>query len=351
MVGLVGPERRPSAPDARTRGTSIEQAVQTVGWRTVGRSDVRIGSLGFGAAALGGLYERVEAADAVAVIRRAVDLDVGLIDVAPLYGVGLAEQRVGEGLAALPAGTALPPISTKVGRVLVDGAAGTTIFADEAPRHAEFDLSERGIRTSLESSLERLGVDRVDLCFLHDPDDREDEALRTAFPAMRRLRDEGVVGAIGAGMNQAGALERFIGETDIDVVLLAGRWTLLEHDAATRRLLDRCAADGVAVVLGGVLNTGLLAGGTTYDYVAAPVAVVARRDRLARVCADHDVDLARAAIRFGLGHPAVATVLVGARSVAEIETAAAAIREPMPTGLWDDLRDRGLIDDDIPTPS
>jgi D-threo-aldose 1-dehydrogenase len=280
------------------------------------------------------MFDPVDEATAVATIARAVELGVGHIDAAPLYGVGLAEERLGMALRGM---TARPRISTKVGRVLDRGVDPATIFADGRDLHAVHDLSEAGIRRSLEDSLTRLGLDRVDVALLHDPDDHYEAALTSAFPAMRRLKAEGLVGAIGAGMNQAEMLHRFVDEVGIDIVLLAGRWSLLDHGPAAHALLERCGAAGVEVMIGGVLNSGLLAGGSTFDYRRADASLVARRDTLAAVCAEHGVSLYGAAMQFPLRHPAVGTVLVGARSPAEIEAAAAALAEPIPPALWQAL--------------
>jgi D-threo-aldose 1-dehydrogenase len=209
------------------------------------------------------------------------------------------------------------------------------------------------VRRSLAESLERLGLDRVDVVFLHDPDDHERQAYEQAFPALIELREQGVVGAVGAGMNQAGMLTRFVRDLDIDVVLVAGRWSLLDQRAATE-LLPTCAERGVAVVVGGVFNSGLLADprpGATFDYAPAPPELVERARRLAAACAGHGVPLRAAALAFAAGHPAVTSVLVGARTPAEVADAVAMHAVPVPGELWAELVAAGLLPRHVPTPA
>jgi D-threo-aldose 1-dehydrogenase len=204
---------------------------------------------------------------ATATVRRAYETGIRYFDTAPHYGAGLAETRLGRALAAVPRDSYA--LSTKVGRRLAPGAgADPQGFAEQLDLHREWDFSADGIRCCLEDSLARLGVDRVDVAYLHDPDDHEEEVYATAFPALAALRDEGMVGAIGAGMNQSAMLTRFVNRLDIDIVLLAGRYTLLDQSGLDD-LLPACLAKGVSVVIGGVYNSGLLADprpGARYDY-------------------------------------------------------------------------------------
>lgn len=289
---------------------------------------------------------------AIAVVHAALDAGVRLFDVAPHYGQGLAEQRLGAALAAAgPERRAAPLVSTKVGRRLAEGEDPASLFVGAPALHSVFDFSEAGVRDSLHASLERLGLDHVDVALVHDPDDHAEQAITQSFPALRALREEGLVRWIGSGMNRAPLLERFVTEVGCDAVLLAGRWTLLDHGPEARRLLDRCEADGVAVLLGGVLNSGLLAGGSTYDYGPPPAEVLARRDAAAAVCAEHGVPLLAAALQVPFGHPAVSTLVVGLRSPAEVAEADALLRLELPAGLWDDLRRAGVLPDDLPTPA
>jgi len=209
------------------------------------------------------------------------------------------------------------------------------------------------VRRSLEESLARLGLDRVDILLLHDPDDHEREAYDQAFPALAELRDQGVVGAVGAGMNQAEMLTRFVRDLELDLVLVAGRYSLLDQRALAE-LLPTCAARGTAVVIGGVFNSGLLADprpGATFDYAPAPPELVARAVRLGEVCARHGVPLRDAALAFPFGHPAVTSVLVGARTPGEVEDAVASFGRPVPSDLWAELAATGLLPEHVPTPA
>ena len=284
------------------------------------------GPLGLGTAPLGGLYEPVDADAALAVVDRAWALGIRFFDTAPYYGSGLAERRLGEGLQGRPRATFT--VSTKVGRLLRPDASGW--------EGAYFDFSYDAALRSLEGSLERLQLDRVDVALVHDPDDHFDEALTGALPALARLRDEGVVRAIGVGMNQVELLVRFAHEADPDCFLVAGRYTALDRTAATE-LLPLCEERGISVIAGGVFNSGLLAGGDTFDYRAATPEIVARVERLRTACARWDVPLLAAAVQFPHRHPAVECVLVGCRSAAEVEEDVRAFERPLPAGLWDAL--------------
>lgn len=315
--------------------------------RPLGHSGVSVTTLALGTAPLGNLFTAMTDQVASAVVEAAFDVGIGYFDTAPHYGVGLAEERLGRALAGRErAGFTL---STKVGRLLRplrDGeAADRQGFVDTPPRAREWDFSEAGIRACVESSLERLGLDRIDVALLHDPDDHEGEVYRSGYPALARLREEGLVGAIGAGMNQSAMLTRFVRDFDLDVVLCAGRYTLLDQSALAD-LLPECARRGTSVVIGGVYNSGLLANpqaGATFDYAPAPAELVGRAQALARVCEHHGVPLKAAAVQFPLREPAVAGVLVGCRSAAEVHDNAAAFRHPIPERLWAELVRSGLI--------
>lgn len=318
----------------------------------LGSTSVEVTRLGFGAAPIGNLFTPVGDEDARSAIDTAWDAGVRFFDTAPLYGHGLSEERLGASLRARPRSDYA--VATKVGRLLVpdrappaDGYVATPLF------RPEFDFSHDATLRSLEASLERLGLDRVDVLHVHDPDDHAEEALRGAFPALRRLRDEGVIGAIGAGMNQSALLARFVREAGVDCVLLAGRYTLLEQPALSD-LLPLCAERGVSVIAAGVFNSGLLADprpGATYDYAPASASLVERARRLQSVCERHGVSLKSAALRFPLAHPAVASVLTGTRSAAEMAENARAFAAPIPLRLWDALRSEGLLPDGVPTPT
>jgi len=321
----------------------------------LGRGGLRVSTLALGTAPLGNLYAPVAEEDAAATVGSALEAGLTYVDTAPHYGLGLAERRLGRLLAGVPRDRFV--VSTKVGRLVRPLAPGETAdpegFADSPPARRVWDLSGDGVRRSLEESLERLGLDRVDILLLHDPDDHEREAYEQALPALIGLRDQGVVTAIGAGMNQAEMLTRFVRDLDIDVVLVAGRYSLLDQRALAE-LLPTCAARGTAVVVGGVFNSGLLADprpGATFDYAPAPPELVDRAARLAEVCARHGTPLRAAALAFPFGHPAVTSVLVGARSAAEVQDAVACFEWPVPGELWADLVATGLLPADVPNPA
>jgi D-threo-aldose 1-dehydrogenase len=321
----------------------------------LGRGGLRVSALSLGTAPLGNLFAPVAEEDAAATVRSALAAGLTYLDTAPHYGLGLAERRLGRLLAGLPRNGFV--VSTKVGRLVRSLAPGETAdpegFAGAPPGKRVWDFSRGGVRRSLEESLERLGLDRVDIVLVHDPDDHEREAYEQAFPALAELRDQGAVGAIGAGMNQAEMLTRFVRDLDLDLVLVAGRYSLLDQQALAE-LLPTCAARGTAVVVGGVFNSGLLADprpGATFDYTPAPPELVTRAVRLAEVCARHGVPLRTAALAFPFGHPAVTSVLVGARSAGEVEDAVASFERPVPGDLWADLVATGLLPDHVPTPA
>ncbi|MBZ3901570.1 aldo/keto reductase [Streptomyces griseiscabiei] len=321
---------------------------------TLGRTDVRVTELAYGAAGIGNLFRPVPDEEAAAALDAAWDAGIRTFDTAPHYGLGLSERRLGAALRGRPRESYT--ISTKVGRLLVpadgDGDDLADGFAVPATHLRVWDFSADGVLRSLEASLERLGLDRVDVVLLHDPDDHAEQALDEAYPALERLRGEGVVGAIGVGMNQSALPARFLRETDIDVVLLAGRYTLLEQTGLAD-LLPEATDRGRSVLIGGVFNSGLLTDprpGSTYDYAPAPEPVLERALRLKAVTERHGVPLRAAALRFPLGHPAVASVLTGARSPAEVHDTVEQSRLPVPAALWDELRAEGLLAPNTPVP-
>ena len=307
--------------------------------RNLGPTAVRVTALSLGTAPIGGLFEPVGDGDAIATIERAWDLGIRFFDTAPLYGVGLAERRLGAALAGKRRDEY--SIATKVGRLIRPGTDGEQAgIWPEAPTGVGpvFDFSRDGVLRSLDESLERLGLDRVDVVHIHDPDDHYEEALHGAFPALARLRDEGVIGAVGAGMNQSGMLTRFAEEAGFDCFLVAGRYTLLDRSAATD-LLPACAERGIGVIAGGVFNSGVLADPDrgAYDYAPPADHIVSRARAMAEACARRAVPLKAAALQFPLTHPAIATVLTGARSPVEIGENVQLFETPLPGGLFDDL--------------
>ncbi|MFD9000220.1 aldo/keto reductase [Streptomyces sp. NPDC059582] len=320
----------------------------------LGRSGVEITGLAFGAAAIGNLYTEVGEEEAHRAVDTAWRRGVRYFDTAPHYGLGLSERRLGAALRTRPRSSYT--LSTKVGRRLepADGAGDDLAngFAVRADQRRVWDFSADGVRRTLEASLERLGLDQVDVVYLHDPDDHAEQAFREGYPALEKLRSEGVVRAIGAGMNQAEMLARFVRDTDVDVVLCAGRYTLLDQSALTD-LLPAAAARGTSVVVGGAFNSGLLADpkpGATYNYAQAPDELLDRALRLKSVAERHGSTLRAAALAFCAAHPAVAGVLVGARSASEVDDCAEQFAGPVPAAFWQELRDTGLLSADAPVP-
>lgn len=303
---------------------------------------------GLGCAQLGNLYHAITDETATATVRRAWDDGVRYFDTAPHYGLGLSERRLGAALRDLPRADFV--VSTKVGRLLEPHPAGAGERDDQgfdvpAAFKRRWDFSRDGVLRSLEESLGRLGLDHIDVVYVHDPDNHFDDALSGAFPALVELREQGVIGAVGAGMNQAPMLAEFVRRVDLDILLVAGRYTLLDQ-AAQDELLPLCLDREVAVVAGGVFNGGILATaepGDRYDYVAASSELVDRAHRIAAVCAKHGVELPQAAIALPASHPAVVSVVVGAHDPDQVGTNMARALAGAPAALWADLIDAGLL--------
>jgi D-threo-aldose 1-dehydrogenase len=341
-------------------------AFDTVEKVPLGRTGLVVTRLGFGSASIGGLFTPVADHDAQSLVRHAWDLGIRYFDTAPLYGYGASERRIGAALAGERRDEFV--LSTKVGRLVRDPAdigpgdeidrqsfdgRDDAFYAISGPERIVFDYSGDGVRRSLEESLERLGVDRIDIAFIHDPDDHWQVALDGAYPALARLREQGVIRAIGAGMNQSEMLARFARETDIDAVLVAGRYTLLDQGALDE-LLPACVVRGVAVLVGGVMNSGLLAASgavARFNYVPAPAEVVDRARRIGDVCERHGVPLRAAAVQFPLAHRAVASLVAGVRTAAHLDEYPRFARQAIPPDLWADLRAEGLLRPDAPVPA
>ena len=317
----------------------------------LGRTDLMVTAVGLGTAPLAGLYEAVPEERAKATLERAWELGIRYFDTAPLYGHGLAEQRAGSMLRRRSRDEYI--LSTKVGRLLLPGEPSPESQYKGTPKAVPvFDFSYDAVMRSFEESLGRLGLDRVDIAYIHDPDEHYEAALTGAYPALARLRDEGVVHAIGAGMNQSEMLTRFAQETDMDCFLLAGRYTLLEQ-GALQTLLPLCERRNIAVVAGGVFNSGLLANpapGARFNYEPASTELIDRASRIAQVCARWDVPIKAAALQFPMGHPSVAAVLIGSRSGEHLEENLRLFELEIPDGLWADLKSAGLLEEAAPLP-
>ncbi|WP_312871796.1 aldo/keto reductase [Amycolatopsis acididurans] len=285
---------------------------------------MKLPEIGLGTSAIGGLYTELDDETAAQTLRAAWESGTHYFDTAPHYGAGVAERRLGEFLKDVPREQCI--VSTKVGRLL----RGETRIRD---------YSAEGVYRSLAESLERTGLDRFDILLIHDPDDHWDQAVGEAYPALARLRDEGAVRAIGAGMNQSEMLARFVTETDMDFVLVAGRYTLLDRGAA-ETLFPLCLERGVGVIAGGVFNSGVLADpgpDAHFDYRPVPREIRARVDRLAAACAAHDVPLPAAALQFPLRHKAVSSVVIGAGTPREVAANAEYAELDIPESLWAEL--------------
>jgi len=313
--------------------------------------------LGLGCAPLANLYRAITDEEAEATVAAAFDAFGGAttyLDTAPHYGLGLSEERLGRALAGRDRGSYV--LSTKVGRRLRDLEQGESPdgqgFADTPARARVWDFTADGIRATLESSLTRLGVDHVDIVYLHDVEDHLREVYASGFPVLAELRDQGVVKAIGFGMNYSGVMARLVADLDVDVVLCAGRWTLLER-VAYDDLLPECERRGTQVVVGGVYNSGLLADprpGAHYNYAAAPEDLLRRAMDMAQVCAEFGVPLRAAALRYPFAHPAVVSAVIGAAGADEVRDNAQMFDYDIPDELWPALVDKGLLDEDVPLP-
>ena len=319
----------------------------------LGRSAVEVTQLGFGGGPLGGLFAPLDDDTAAGALAAAWDCGIRYFDTSPHYGIGVSERRVGELLRRKL--RAEFTLSTKVGRVLVpQDPAGRTDESFEVPatHRRVWDFSREGVLRSVDDSLTRIGVDRIDVLFLHDAEDHFEAALRDGYPALAELRAQGIVGAIGAGMYHTGKLTRLVQETDIDVVMLSGRYTLLDH-SAIGDLLPACAARGVSVLAASIFNSGVLAtprpGATArFDYEPATPQLLRRAHRIADVCEAHGVTLPQVAMAFPLRHPVVVGIVAGIRSAEEARRNAEAFAARVPAQVWADLRDERLLDERVP---
>ena len=320
--------------------------------------------LGFGGAPLGNMHRILGEDEAVATVGAAWDAGLRYFDPAPLYGHGLSEQRIGRALAGRSRGEFL--VSTTVGRRLEPCAPGqgrAGIYHGVPALEVVFDYSRDGALRSLEASLARLGLDRVDIIYVHDLEQRTHGSAAAyegrwreltdggGWRALDDLRAAGTVSAIGLGVNETAACERLLAELDPDLFLLAGRYTLLEQ-APLAGLLPACERRGVGIVIGGPFNSGVLARqGGSYNYATAPDDVLKRVERLAAACRRFDVPLAAAALQFAAAHPVVASVIPGAQSPAEVEANVRLVDVLIPPALWAALKDEGLVDAAAPTPA
>ena len=332
--------------------------------RRLGRTGLEVSILGFGTAPLGDLFARLDDAKAIAAAERAFALGVNLLDSSPLYGHGLAEHRCGTALRRVARDSVI--LCTKVGRWMDpfhDRGDGSN-FVGGQPHRAVVDYSYDGTMRSVEQSLLRLGTDRIDLLLIHDVDvwthgrdaieARFREAMAGAYVALDKLRSERVVKGIGIGVNEAEMCVRFAKAGTFDTMLLAGRYSLLEQPALAE-FLPLAEAQGIGVMLGGVFNSGILAtgavSGAKYNYKDAPLDMMQKVAAIERVCRAHGVALPTAALHFALGHPAVASLVLGAQAPEEVERNVVALSTPVPSALWRDLKAERLLDVNAPVPA
>jgi len=328
--------------------------------RPLGSTDLTVGGLGLGVAPLGNLFTPVSDADAQDTLTAAERLGISWFDVAPYYGFGLAEARLGHFLRQ---SKAVPrTISTKVGRILLptNRPPAHPQYVAACPNQPVFDYTRAGIQRSYQDSLKRLGVDRVQMLLLHDVDrvthphghrQLVRDLLREGLPTLHELKTAGTVDAIGLGVNEWDIGYEIVANAEIDCVLLAGRYTLLDNTAFTSGFLDTCARRGVSVLAGGVFNSGFLAGGAHYAYCAADRAHVQAREALLNICRRHDVELPAVALQFSGAHPAITSVVVGARSANEVDAICRWSQVEIPARLWSELRNAKLIPAEAPVPA
>ena len=333
--------------------------------RQIGKTALRVTSLGFGGAPLGNLYQPMNDATAAETVDAALSADIRYFDTAPFYGHGLSEHRLGQALRSQQRDAFV--VSTKVGRLLRPedpACVDPGLFPGCLPFRPVFDYSYDGVMRSIEDSLQRLGLHRIDLVLIHDlaldthhsqeiTDKYFGELMDGGYAALDTLRREGVISAIGAGLNEWQACQRLAEAGDFDCFLLAGRYTLLEQDALDS-FLPLCERDQISIIIGGPYNTGILATGAIdgayYNYEPAPTAVLDKVRRIDAVCQHHDVSIAAAALQFVLHHPCVASVIPGASSAAEVQRNLATFKAPVPDALWAELKTAGLLRNDAPTP-
>ena len=327
--------------------------------RRLGRTGPAVTVIGYGAAPLGNLFTAVSDAEAERAVAAAWDAGLRYFDTAPHYGLGLSERRLGAALRRYPRNEVV--LSTKVGRLLVPAGAGgperdlEADFDVPADLRREWDFSRDGVLRSIDESLTRLGLDRIDVVLVHDPDNHEQQALEGALPTLVDLRSQGVVSAVGVGMNQSAMLTRFVERVDLDVVLLAGRYNLLDQSALDD-LLPAARRRGTSIVAGGVFASGILArewppDDATYNYGPATPDVLERVRRMATLCREHGVSLPAAAVQFVLGSDVVASALLGMRSAGEVQRNVPLLDPHIPAELWAALQSEGLLRADASVPS
>jgi D-threo-aldose 1-dehydrogenase len=335
----------------------MEVKMDPLSLREIGKTGIMVTRLGLGGASMGNMYRPVNDEEAQEAIYAAYVNGIRYFDTAPMYGYGKSERLYGEVLKDRPRDSFV--LSTKAGRLIVEGdpKPGTekTPFVDLPGLYPIFDYSRDGVLRSLDESLKRLQLDRVDIVFIHDPDVENcyRQALKEAYPALDDLRSQGVIRAVGVGMNQAEMLTQFARDAQFDCFLLAGRYTLLDQ-VALKELFPLCIKKGISIVIGGAYNSGILAtgarNGAYYDYAPAPPEILDRTRRLEKVCDEYRVPLKAAALQFPFGHPVVVSNVPGTRSKSRFEENMSLMSFPIPGDFWTELRRRGLTAEEAPFP-
>ena len=325
--------------------------------RRISDTDITVTCCGFGGASMGNMYTVAHDDAAMEAIRSAYETKVRYFDTAPMYGFGKSERLYGSVLKDQPRDTFV--LSTKVGRLIRTGEptaeSEDTPFVEINNAHTIFDYSRDGVLRSLDESRQRLGIDKIDIVYIHDPDvnDSFKQALEEAFPALAELKRQGIIGAIGAGMNVADMLCDFAKNADFDCFLLAGRYTLLDQ-IALKELLPLCQRKNISIIIGGTYNSGILATGAVagahYDYAPASPQIMEKTGRIEKVCARYNVPMKAAALQFPFGHPTVVSNIPGVKTKERFEENLALFTHPIPADFWAALKEENLLDAEAPVP-
>jgi D-threo-aldose 1-dehydrogenase len=326
--------------------------------RQISDTDISVTCFGFGGASMGNMYTVAHDDQALMAIRAAYEAKVRYFDTAPMYGFGKSERLYGCVLNDKPRDSFV--LSTKAGRLIVAGEptpeSEETCFVEINDAHAVFDYSRDGVLRSLEESRERLGIDKIDIVYIHDPDVQDcfQEALDEAFPTLAELKSQGIIGAIGAGMNQAEMLCDFAKNADFDCFLLAGRYTLLDQ-IALEELLPLCQQKNISIIIGGAYNSGILATGAIkgahYNYELAPPDIMEKTRKIETVCSRFNVSMKAAALQFPFGHPAVVSNIPGVKTKERFEENLSLFRDPIPADFWTALKEENLLVAEAPVPN
>lgn len=322
--------------------------------RTLGKSGLQVTRVGLGGASLGGLYGDIPDEQAHEVVRRALSLGINLFDTAPLYGHGKSERRLGQALAGIPRDEYV--LATKVGRLLVpadEDGSRDCLHGQPLRLRTAFGFSYDAVMRSYESSLDRLGVDRIDVLHIHDPYDYYDQAIDEAYRALRKLREEGTIRAVSVGIGHVGLLQRFAREGEFDCFLLSNAYNLLDQSALPV-LLPLCQEQEIGIMAGGTFGSGILATGVQegakYAYRDASEDVLRRVQRMEEIATDHKVNIAAAASQFVLAHPAITCIIPGTRRPERVTENIELVRQEIPPAFWEELRHEGLISLEAPVP-